>query len=111
MHCLLSLPTLSALAMLPVLRQEAVHPVMAALAVALGAPALALGYLRHRLAFVLAVGVAGLALLLFSLVFHHAQAAHMLLTVFGLFLLLGAHVSNWRCARAAGLALAAETRS
>ncbi len=106
-HCLLSLPMLSVLAVFPLTQQEAVHPVMALIAVALGAPALALGYRRHRLMYVVVVGIAGLALLLSSLVFEHAQLSHVLLTVIGLFLLIGAHISNWRCARAASAVAAA----
>ena len=101
-HCLLSLPALSLMAMLPLLNEEAFHPVMAAVAALLGAPGLVLGYLRHRLPFALAAGSVGLAVLALSLAFGHAQASHMLLTAAGLFLLLGAHVSNWRCVRAAG---------
>ncbi|RJE76365.1 MerC domain-containing protein [Pseudoalteromonas citrea] len=85
------------------LADESVHQLLVCIALVISLVALSIGCKRHKAWHVLIVGIAGLACLVFAVVFGHdllGELMERIMTVVGSGLIIACHIRNYRlCAK------------
>jgi MerC mercury resistance protein len=96
-HCLApALLVVLGLRLMPIAESAAVHPLLLGMALPIGVAAFSAGFRRHADRRVMALGLAGFALMGLGIAVGHGGSAETLLTVAGVTLLACAHALNWK---------------